>query len=409
MTTLTFNADDRRVRLNRDLTVDILNTGGAVQKSGTWESHVGAEGNQLILLFQGESSTTLRVNFGFNDSNQLLVTIPKQEGVPVASGEWCLPGRVVINDDQDIEYFLVDDSGVITTQKLVVMANLGLENGTDRIRVQFPDGSEAFILGNNGSQSVEASEYVHGGDLARDLLWFDAVTINKIGAEERSYPADIQFVGRWDLYQGKLTLVTRYDTTGTKPKGFIAIGGSYKGTNAGLVVESDGAFAFQIGGSYSWNQSNLTFGLRIGHTPGNGFEGTLDVNGKIRGANGDLTIKGGLTLAKGGNSLAIQLELAVQYTTKFGSLDFSVTASDSRNYQIFFGGTVSIKKGKVTFAVKFNSTNGVKTIEVEFGYYTKDASLKIAVEGILARGGLQLKLNLTFTLAWGPQGAFPEV
>jgi hypothetical protein len=265
-------------------------------------------------------------------------------------------------------------------------------------------------LGNDDHSSLSADKYDHGGDLARDLIWFNASTENTIGGASFPVPADVQFVGRWDLYQDQLVFVTHYDTSGASPVGYIAIAGNFKGTNVGLILEQDGKTVFQIGGHYSWNQSDLTWQLDLGYTPGKSLQGRMAVDAKIKGKNGTLTIKGDASFSRDTHALDITFDLGLQYTGEFGSLDFSVSGGPN-SYQVYFGGQLNLKNSKATFGITFASTNGNQTltVNVDFGSAKNDNQLKISLQVILSRGGLSFSANLSVKLMWGPDGLLAPV
>ncbi len=409
-TTLDVTADNRRLRFFDNFRVQELGPDDAVVQETDWESLSSEKENELSFRFPGETRTSLAVKYGFNARNQLTVQIVAQPGVPAASAVWTLPGKILVDDVEDLEYALLDDAGALTGRKLFVYAKLDFPEGYAKLRVTFPDGSAAFITGSNRERSLAASEYQSGGDLARDLLAFRAATRNTVDGEDEDMPADVKFYGRWDLHENALVFVTRYDNSAANPVAYLALGGQIKGTNFGLVLERDGTAALQIAGRYAWNKNTLAWDLQVGHSKSAGLEARLGAEAKFVGQRGTLTLKGGATLKKGAQTAALAFDLKLTYAAANRNLVFTMTG-DGTGYQVQLSGDFTIRNSSVTFAISAVDKDGRKEVRgtVQFGTYTRNAELKLALESVLGRNGLTLKANLEFRFFWGPTGPVAQL
>lgn len=409
-TTLETIADNRRLRFSDDLQLEELDPSGNVLRQTAWESISGEKENEISFRFSGETRTSLAVKYGFNDRNQLTLQIVKQPGVPKASEVWTLAGKIHVDDTEDVLYLLLDDEGNVTTRKIEIYAKLDFPKSNAQLRVRFPDGTETFIKGAKDTRSLTASAFHAGGDLARDLLSFSAVTRNTVDGAIENMPADVKFFGRWDMHQNALVFVTNYANAGADPVGFIALAGQIKGTSFGLIVEQGGGAALQIQGRYEWNKSTLGWDLNVGFSKSAGIQARVGANAKIVGKNGTLTFSGGATLLKNKDVADFKLDLAVEYTTKGGQIVFKVNA-DAGGYELLLSGDFQIRNGFVKFSITAADKNGKKVVTgtVEFGFYTTNSDLKISLEAVLGPNGIELKLNLEFRFFWGPNGPVAEL
>lgn len=404
--TLDVRADNRLLRFADNLRVQEIATDGSVVQETDWESVSSEKENEISFRFDGETRTSLAVQYAFNARNQLVLTVISQPGVPAASKPWTLTGQILVDDIEDVEYVLIDEEGNATSRKIVIYARLDFPEGYRRLRVRMPDETETFITGADKNRSLNAGEYSSGGDLARDLLAFSAVTRNTIQDLDEEAPADIKFYGRWDMHENALVFVTKYDSTGAgSPIGYLAIGGQIRGTNFGLVVEQDGKAALQIRGRYAWNRTTLGYDLKVGYSKASGLEARLAADAKIVGKKGTLIIAGGATLKKGEQATNLEFDLSIKYTTQNSRFQFSI-GGDGDSYEIQFSGDFKVRHGNVKFEIAFSNKDGEPSVRgaVEYGRYTQNSELKASLVAVLSRGGIALELNLEFRFFWGPNG-----
>lgn len=410
-TTLDLTADGRRLRFNDQLRVQELAGDGSVTRETAWESISGEKENEISFRFDGETRSSLAVKYAFNSRNQLTLQVTAQPGVPQPSGTWILPGKIIVDDFDDVRYVLLDDAGDPNGGFIEVYATLDFPDGYRQLRAKLPDGSETFITGSDKHRSLKPGEYLGGGDLARDLLSFSATTRNTIGGKEKELLADIRFHGRWDMHENALVFVTKYDNSGAgAPLSYLAIGGQFKGTNLGLVVEHGGKVAFQINGRYEWNRNSLGFDFKLGYSKAAGLEARLEVKSEIVGQDGKLSIVGAATLKKGSQGCSLTIDLKLGYEADGKNLLFKISGG-SGGYEIQFSGQFKIQNGDVKFAIVFNNRKGQKslTVTAEWGFYTQNAMLKGSLDATLNRNGLTLKADLEFRFYWGPNGPVAQL
>jgi hypothetical protein len=406
-TSLDVEANGRQLRFNDNFRVQLLGDDGQPVQEGDWESLSGENENEISFRLPNETRTSLAVKYTFNKRNQLGVQVVKQQGVKTESKVWALPGKILVNDLEDLEYQLLDETGELTDRKMFVYAKLNFPDATNELQVTFPDETTTIITGASKRRSLKAADYFAGGDLARDLLVFTAVTTNNVDGDPEDMPADIAFHGRWDMHENGLVFVTKYDNTvaGERPTAYLAFAGKFKGTNVGLVLEQDGAAVLTVNGKYEWNRNTLAWDLRIGHSQAAGVEVRMGGKAKFETKKGTLAFEGAVSLTKGPQAAKFDLDLKISYTTKGGKFLFTLDV-DQGGYDVQLTGDFKIRGGSVRFELRASDRNGAKSpvAAIEFGRYDENSQLKASLNAVLGPSGVKLELNLTFEFYWGPKG-----
>jgi len=408
--TLDVTADNRLLRFSDDFQVAEIDNTGATKATTTWQAITAQNENQISFRFDGESATNLTAKYAFNDKNQLTLQITKQDGVPSDSAVWTLQGTIYIKTTDQLGYGLMDADGNSIGQIQVAVSSMDFAQGHDRLHLTFPDQSDTYITGNSDNQNLIASEYSSGGDLTSDLLAFTAATANTIDGAEADAPAQINFYGRWDMHENALVFVTKYDNTSSAtPVAYLAIAGQIKGTNFGLIVQKD-AFSLQINGNYQWNKNTLGWDLQVGYSPTDGLQATLEAGATIVGKDGTLKINGSATLKKNNQGQSFTFDFEADYSAKDQNISFSVQGANG-SYEVHFSGDFKITNGDVNFQIVASDKNGQPSVtgSVAFGYWNKDANLKLALNAVLGPNGIQLSLDLEFQFYWGPTGPVAQL
>ena len=85
------------------------------------------------------------MNFSFNETNQL-VAVAANGGADAKP--FTFSGKIVIDDNRDIAYTLLDEAGAETEQKIIVYGDLALVPGLDKLTIALAGGGTAEIQGN---------------------------------------------------------------------------------------------------------------------------------------------------------------------------------------------------------------------------------------------------------------------
>ena len=161
---------------NLDGTVSALVAGTAQQK-GHWRSAADEKDNRIRYTIDGAEQDPLFAGYAFSDSNQLAVTLSNDSGA--ASKAFAFPGRILIDDNHDLIYRVVDGQGNDTATDIAVYGVIAFEESTNDLAISLARGGETTkIIGDGGVQSLEAGRNDLAGFDAHDLLVFHASTTN---------------------------------------------------------------------------------------------------------------------------------------------------------------------------------------------------------------------------------------
>ncbi len=141
-------------------------------------------------------------------------------------------------------------------------SNFHFAEGTGNLVMDLETGGELSIVGDSGINSMEAAENHVAGFNANDLLHFHASTDNTLAdGSVMNVPADLSFIGTWDIQDNTLKFLSKVTGDITKPDVHIAFAGKIGGVTAGFVYFADSAgtqLAFNISGQHVWKTGSST-------------------------------------------------------------------------------------------------------------------------------------------------------
>src|SRR5262245_42703650 len=105
--------------------------GGAPVVHGQWQSVPAPENgprvNQISYTFDGQDAAPIAVRWSFNGDNQLVGVIPAAANEGADSAAFTFPGMIKVDDKNDIAYELIDDTGALTGNEVVVLGGLSFD------------------------------------------------------------------------------------------------------------------------------------------------------------------------------------------------------------------------------------------------------------------------------------------
>lgn len=214
--TRTFNADG---------TVSVL-VNGQQQQKGTGRSADDAKDSRIRYTIDGGEQDPLLAGYAFDDNNQLAVTLANDAAT--ASAPFAFPGRILIDDNHDLIYRVVDQQGNDTTTDVTVYGDIASEENTNHLAISLARGGTTKIVGDSGIASLEAGRNDVAGFNADDLLVFHASTTNMLPGQDAmvfgssgpvyrdlghpGQPAEVHQQSDWCHHQaGRGTRVSRQD------------------------------------------------------------------------------------------------------------------------------------------------------------------------------------------------------
>jgi hypothetical protein len=368
-----------------------LNADGTVFDSsstnvGSWKSLKTAPAQNGLLVTLASGDNPVLAQYEFNQNNQLLVALKNPDGS--WTSQQVLNGRLVVHDDQNIGYQLVDDQGNDIAGAITVYGDLRLDGNND-LTITLVGGGVAVI--NADQVSHDANNGQGTGD---DVLILAASTYDYDGAIMR--PAEITLPGSFKPAENNLV----FEINGNAGVN-LTFSGTFKGTSVGFEYhQGNGAttLVFTLSGSYRWNNGSATFSVYLGNSA-NSFSAAATLNVTTAFDNGKGQLAGRLNFGSSGTGFNLDLTLDVQQKWDANNcIMFEVVASDDQgviSYDIGVEGTATFLNGKLTFAMKFSSTGAVT---IDLGY--KGNGITIAVNFTFNQGVPSAGVTLSVDISW---------
>ena len=408
---LNFQGETRIFRPSGE--VAVVTDGSPVIK-GHWRSQSLAgepRDNHIRYEINGVTQPELKVEYRFNNFNQLEAVIPASENGGTASLPFAFLGQIVIDDSHDLVYRLIDSEGKITGRELIIYGDLGFNATGSSLVVALEGGGSAEIKGLAGIRSIEAKRNHIEEFKADDLLSFKAATRNPQQGLAFRVPkmAVIEFFGNWDFKDSQLVFVSRVTGDLNRPDIVIGLAGKVKGISAGLayVVEQGGKphVAFQIKGRNTWDSGAAKWELSLGYSQKK-FKAQVQGSLEKQLGNGTLKLSGHAILESGdGSTFSYDLELKSSYDFKNGALVFTADVSDvdgSLNYDLQLEGNFVFRGGTLNFQIKYNNKAPNSGLEIQLGFQGNEAGLIRSLSLVLdiSEDKVQLDFQFEVRMTW---------
>jgi hypothetical protein len=378
------------------LAVVVMKDGEPVVR-GQWRCEAAEDGgrtNAIRYTFDAADAEAVAVRWSFNDNNQLVAVIPAAVNGGADSAAFAFAGRIKVDDNRDVAYELIDAEGQPTGQSLTVFGELGFNESDNALEVRFADGgAPARVSGDSGLGSLTTGMYPFDDFKGSDFLRFQASTINELPNRKLAIlPADIQWVGNWDLQANRLVFAAELKSDAGARGVNIVLAGRTKAVAGGLAyfVGPDGSqqLALQVGGTHRWNGTEVQWDVALGFTE---KKLTARLAGGVtvqRQSGEQFTLRGSLAFVEAGRDTTLEMELeAVYQWGPGGILRFNAAVSmdnGALNYNLQLEGQFDYDGTRLTFAIQF----------------TRDGSGDKLVIGLGVRGesGFSAKLMLVLNL-----------
>ena len=349
--------------------VAVIDAQGQQNVQGAWRTAVtGAEteDNKIRYTLAGADQTPIQAVYSFTGSNQLQVIL--RVAGSADSDPFAFLGSIEIDDGHHLIYNLIDGTGALLGKSITLYGgNFRIEEATSNLLMDLSGGGTASISGDSGIASLEAAENHIAGFNADDLLHFHASTDNTLDdGSVLPSPADLSFIGTWDIQNGKLVFLSKITGDITKPDVHIGFAGQIGAITAGFVYFADSAgtqLAFNISGQHVWKAGNTTntfnWQSSLGFS-GKTFDAKTDFDLTSLNTSGrNFNINGTLTLQQQvGGTTSLSFSVKGQYQWNNNVLKFQADVSDvagALSYDLMLEGTFQFDHGSITFNVKFSN------------------------------------------------------
>jgi hypothetical protein len=413
MNGLILNSNGTKRIFRPDGKVALAGTAGD-QVKGSWKSTTDRAANRIQYDFDGAQSD-FEVRYSFNDTNQLVALIPAAANGGANSEPFTFSGKIVIDDNRDIAYVLLNETGTATKDgpKIIVYGELALVPGLDKMTIELAGGGTASIRGSNprsNNLSVDRNPVEGQED---DQIQFAAATINTTGGKDILVPAEIKFGGHWDVNDKGL-----YFSAGLKQGAVnIQLAGSYKGVTAGLEYSAKNGnktVSFTVKGEHQFKPAgggatSANWLLKLGHQ-GTKIEAIANVGiTHIDRQGNKLTLGGNFQFVRDGQATAsdMTLELNAAYEMRDGGkLVFlaDLHSDGSRiSYHLMLQGDYKVRGTQVNFLIKLGQEqSGERNLEFSLGT-TGDRAVKAHLAAILRQsptGETSVDINFDVSVRW---------
>jgi hypothetical protein len=376
---------------------------------GAWRSQSDEKDNKIRFTVDGGAESAIQAVYQFNDNNQLVAHLVGDDGT--VFDPFTFVGGIEIDDQHDLKYVLVDNTGASTGQSVTAYGDLSFAEDTNNLRIALAGGATAEIKGLTGVQSLQAEKNHIAEFKADDLLVFHAETDNDIPGQDDLVviPAKIDFVGAWDIENGSLVFHSNIKGSPDSPAVSIGFAGTLGGVTAGFVYYADKGqtqTAFNIRGQHVFKSDNasteLAFESSVGFT-GKSFRAQVDATSTTHFAGKQvLVIKGGLTLQQDdGERLQMKISLEASYAFDENNMlvfKANITEGDQPSYDLMLQGTFHYENLSLVFNVEYTQNAGASDIKVSLGITgNRDSIIKqISVMLDISEADAKLQLNLSF-------------
>jgi len=376
---------------------------------GAWRSESNEKDNKVRLTVDGGAESAVQAVYQFNGNNQLVAQLVGDDGT--VFDPFTFVGGIEIDDQHDLQYVLVDNTGASTGKSITVYGDLSFAENTNHLSIALTGGGTAGIQGLTGVQSLQAEKNHIAAFQADDLLIFHAETDNDIPGQDDLVviPAKIDFVGAWDIQDGSLVFHSNIKGSPESPAVSIGFAGTLKGVTAGFVYFADKGqtqAALNITGQHVFQAEHATTELAwqtsIGFT-GKSFLAQVDATTTTHFATGQvLAIKGDLTLQQDdGTTLKMNLSLEASYSFDANNIlvfKALITGGDQPSYDLMLQGRFHYRDLALVFTVEYTQNPTASDIKVTLGITGDRKSIikNISLVLDISEAEAKLQLNLSF-------------
>jgi hypothetical protein len=353
---------------------------GAPVVHGQWRSAPAPDGgkrlNRLAYTFDGAEADPVAVRWSFNDQNQLVGVVPAAANGGADSAAFAFAGKIKVDDSNDIAYELLDAAGEPSGHDVAVLGALSFDQKDNSLVITFEDGAPpTAVMGDSGLGSLSTGMHSFEDFKGSDVLRFQASTINVMeNGDVAVMPAEIQWVGNWDLQASRLVFAAELKTTGSgKPAVNIVLGGKTKAVAGGLAYFAgpDGSpqLALEIGGTHKWDGGAGKWDVSLGFTEKK-LTAKLAGGVSVERKTGErFALHGNLAFDKEGDQTSLEMDLEAFYQWgPGGTVRFNAAVSmvnGSLNYNLGLEGQFNYDGMKLTFRIQFTRDGTGDKLSVE--------------------------------------------
>jgi hypothetical protein len=365
---------------------------------GSWQSQSAQRDNKIQYDINGQAQTPIPCQYSFNMDNQLVAALQRPDGT--LTDPFTFIGSIEVDETTDVIYTLITGEGAPMTRNVIVYGSLTFDS-SNFLSIALAGGGTARIRGDGGAQAIDALANLSDPDpSASDLLVFNASTVNLLATgKKKSYPANINIKGNWDLADNSLVFMAAGDTSQIK----IGFAGKFKGVAAGFAYTTDSSGAkigFVVAGQHTWNSGSANWDVVVGFSQ-NTFQANLTGAVQQTLPNGAIAIQGTLNVL--GNNISFDFNVQARYSFNDANMlifnaDVQTGGDGSVNYDLQLEGTFKFDGLALAFDAKMSNAGSSITITLATSGNQSLLQTQLSLTLDIAPGG-QVNLSFTFTLS----------
>lgn len=365
---------------------------------GNWQSQSAQRDNKIQYDINGQAQAPIPCQYSFNLDNQLVAVFQRPDGT--LTDPFTFIGLIEVHETTDVMYTLITGEGAPMTRNVIVYGRLTFDS-SNYLSIALAGGGTARIRGDGGAQAIDALANLSDPDpSASDLLVFNASTINQLASGKRkSYPANINIKGNWDLADNSLVFMAAGDNGAIK----IGFAGKFKGVAAGFAYSTDPSGAkigFVVNGQHTWNSGTANWDVVVGYSQ-NAFKANLTGAVQQTLPNGAIAITGTLNVL--GPNISFDFNVQARYSFNDANMlifnaDIQTGTDGDLNYDLQLEGTFKFDGLQLTFDAKMSNTGSTITITLATTGNQSLLQTQLSLTLDIAPGG-QVDFSFTFTLS----------
>ena len=376
---------------------------------GAWRSQSDEKDNKVRLTVDGGAESAVQAVYQFNGNNQLVVQLVGDDGT--VFDPFTFVGGIEIDDQHDLQYVLVDNTGASTGKSITVYGDLSFAENTNHLSIALTGGGIAEIQGLTGVQSLQAEKNHIAAFKADDLLIFHAETDNDIPGQDDLVviPAKIDFVGAWDIQDGSLVFHSNIKGSPDSPAVSIGFAGTLKGVTAGFVYYADKGqtlAAVNIKGQHVFKAErrppNWRGRLPSGSAENHSWRKWMPPARHILPRDRCWPSKA-ISHSRQDDGKTLQMDLSLEASYSFDANNMLVfkaliTGGDQPSYDLMLQGKFHYRNLSLVFNVEYTQNPSASDIKVSLGITGDRNSIikNISLVLDISEADAKLQLNLSF-------------
>lgn len=365
---------------------------------GKWDANdpsVRKNGFSYVLL--GDNPGFVPAVYAFNDKNQLTATIPAAANEGTASKEFTFPGGIILSDQSDLLYELLDDAGNLSeSNNIAIYGKLALSEDSRSISVALDGGGKTSIKAFGKSDWLKAGKNVSNPDSGQDSLEFKTFTDN---GDLGPVFSDMVFTGLWDIQNGAVVFHSTVNADSSGVRTTLTLQGKVKGVAFGLKITTGSpggpTLDLLIFGSHKQNSIDSSWQISLGFS-GALFTTNANAAVKIAVGNGQtLTLTGGLSFTKSiggaGNHTTLQKPLNFDLDLKAKYL------LERQNSRVLFIADLEISNGRPSLNLELSGQFKFDRTTLTFSLLDSNGHISASAQLAFNSGDFKAVLNILAT------------